>query len=50
MSATNKRFALGRGLEALLGDDEVTFELSSNNDVDEFVKNTVFNGEMSEEL
>jgi len=50
MNAANKKFGLGRGLEALLGTDEVKFELSSDNDVEEFVKNTVFNGEMSEEI
>lgn len=50
MSSANKRFALGRGLEALLGDDEVTFELSEHNNIDDYVKNTVFKGDAVDEL
>ena len=50
MNSSNKKFGLGRGLEALLGEDEVTFQLDSKNDVEDFVKNTVFKGEMTDEI
>ena len=39
MSGNNKKFGLGRGLEALLGDDEINLDDVDN--VENFVNNTV---------
>ena len=40
MNASNKKYGLGRGIGALLGDDEL--DLDSSEAIDSFVKNTVF--------
>ena len=48
MSANNKKFGLGRGLEALLGDDEINLDDVDN--VENFVNNTVFKGEITQEI
>lgn len=48
MSANNKKYGLGRGLEALLGDDEINLE--NVKDVDAFVNNTVFKEEGTIEI
>ena len=43
MNANSKKFGLGRGLEALLGDEEINLNLDEENtDVSSFVNNTVF--------
>ena len=44
MSANSKKFGLGRGLEALLGDDNIGFENDNKDkiDIDKIVENTVF--------
>ncbi|MBR1904725.1 MAG: ParB/RepB/Spo0J family partition protein [Alphaproteobacteria bacterium] len=45
MSAGNKKFGLGRGLEALLGEDVIDWEEVENNEkvsIDKIVENTVF--------
>lgn len=44
MSANSKKFGLGRGLEALLGDDSIDFENDNKDkiDIDKIVENTVF--------
>ena len=47
MSA-NKKFGLGRGLEALLGDEEI--KLDDNIAVEEFVNNTVFKSDIINEI
>ena len=48
MNASNKKFGLGRGLEALLGDDELS--LDDAGDVENFVNNTVFKAENTNEV
>lgn len=51
MSNNNKKFGLGRGLEALLGDDEINLNLDDETtDVSDFVNNTVFKSENSNEI
>lgn len=47
MSANNKKFGLGKGLGALLGDDDDIL-LDDSKDVENFVKNTVFKEEGNE--
>ncbi|MBP1532413.1 MAG: ParB/RepB/Spo0J family partition protein [Alphaproteobacteria bacterium] len=47
MSA-NKKFGLGRGLEALLGDEEI--KLDDNVAVEDFVNNTVFKSDITNEI
>lgn len=43
MNANNKKFGLGRGLEALLGDEDINLDLDSETaDVNSLVENTVF--------
>ena len=43
MNANNKKYGLGRGLEALLGDDDLNLNLDDmDNDVTSFVENAVF--------
>ena len=43
MNTNNKKFGLGRGLEALLGDEEINLNLDDETtDVSSFVENTVF--------
>ncbi|MBR1840533.1 MAG: ParB/RepB/Spo0J family partition protein [Alphaproteobacteria bacterium] len=46
----NKKFGLGRGLEALLGEDDVDFETDKSKSIDYFVENTVFKNENSNEI
>jgi len=48
MNAVNKKFGLGRGLEALLGDDELNFDDAK--DVESFVNNTVFKADNANEI
>ncbi len=51
MNANSKKFGLGRGLEALLGDEELSFNLDDETaDVTSFVNNTVFKPENSNEI
>jgi ParB family chromosome partitioning protein len=50
MNANNKKFGLGRGLEALLGDEEINLNLDEDVDVGNFVNNTVFKAENSNEI
>lgn len=48
MSANNK-YGLGRGLETLLGDDDINID-DIGGDVDNFVNNTVFKNESANEI
>lgn len=49
MNANNKKFGLGRGLEALLGDEDINLDLDSETaDVSSLVENTVFKSEKNE--
>lgn len=49
MNTNNKKFGLGRGLEALLGDEEINLNLDDETtDVSNFVENTVFKSEKNE--
>lgn len=49
MNTNNKKFGLGRGLEALLGDEEINLNLDDETtDVSSFVENTVFKLEKNE--
>lgn len=49
MNTNNKKFGLGRGLEALLGDEEINLNLDDEtSDVSSFVENTVFKSEKNE--
>lgn len=49
MNANNKKFGLGRGLEALLGDEDISLDLDSETaDVNSLVENTVFKSEKNE--
>lgn len=49
MNTNNKKFGLGRGLEALLGDEEINLNLDDETtDVSSFVENTVFKTEKNE--
>ena len=49
MNANNKKFGLGRGLEALLGDEDINLDLDSETaDVSNLVENTVFKSEKNE--
>lgn len=48
MSSSNKKYGLGRGLEALLGDDEIN--LDNVEDVENFVNNTVFKKDDANEI
>lgn len=48
MSSSNKKYGLGRGLEALLGDDEIN--LNDVDDVENFVNNTVFKKDDANEI
>lgn len=49
MNANNKKFGLGRGLEALLGDEDINLDLDSETaDVNSLVENTVFESEKNE--
>ena len=41
MNTSNKKFGLGKGISALLGDDDDVL-LDDSKDVENFVKNTVF--------
>ena len=51
MNANNKKFGLGRGLEALLGDEEINLNLDDETaDVESLVENTVFKGADSNEI
>lgn len=46
MNANNKKFGLGRGLEALLGDEDINLNLDDETaDVSNLVENTVFKSE-----
>ena len=50
MNANNK-FGLGRGLEALLGDDEANFALDEeNSNIDTLLENTVFKTDVKNEI
>lgn len=49
MNASNKKFGLGKGISALLGDDDDIL-LDNSNDVENFVKNTVFKNDDSSEI
>ena len=46
----NKKFGLGRGLEALLGDEDINLNLDNAKDIDSFVNNTVFKDENTDEI
>lgn len=46
----NKKFGLGRGLEALLGDEDINLNLDNAKDIDSFVNNTVFKNENTDEI
>ena len=49
MNTNNKKFGLGLGLEALLGDEEINLNLDDETtDVSSFVENTVFKSEKNE--
>lgn len=49
MNANNKKFGLGRGLEALLGDEDISLDLDSETaDVNSLVENAVFKSEKNE--
>lgn len=49
MNANNKKFGLGRGLEALLGDEDMNLNLDDETaDVGSFVENAVFKSEKNE--
>ncbi len=49
MNTNNKKFSLGRGLEALLGDEEININLDDETtDVTSFFENTVFKSEKNE--
>lgn len=49
MNANNKKFGLGRGLEALLGDEDINLDLDSETaDVNSLVENAVFKSEKNE--
>lgn len=49
MNVNNKKFGLGRGLEALLGDEDINLDLDSETaDVNSLVENTVFKSEKNE--
>ena len=51
MNTNNKKFGLGRGLEALLGDDDINLNLDDvENDVSNFVENAVFKTEGFEDI
>lgn len=51
MNANNKKFGLGRGLEALLGDEEINLNLDDETaDVESLVENTVFKSADSSEI
>lgn len=51
MNNSNKKFGLGRGLEALLGDEEINLNLDDETaDVTDFVNNAVFKPENSNEI
>lgn len=51
MNNSSKKFGLGRGLEALLGDEEINLNLDDETaDVSDFVNNTVFKTENSNEI
>ena len=49
MNASNKKFGLGKGISALLGDDDDIL-LDNSNDVENFVKNTVFKNDDNSEI
>lgn len=46
----NKKFGLGRGLEALLGEDETSSKSEEVKNIDFYVKNTVFKSEGTDEI
>ena len=51
MNTKNKKFGLGRGLEALLGDEDINLNLDEETaDVSSFVENGVFKNENSNEI
>lgn len=51
MNTNNKKFGLGRGLEALLGDEEINLNLDDETaDVESLVENTVFKSADSNEI
>lgn len=51
MNANNKKFGLGRGLEALLGDEEINLNLDDETaGVESLVENTVFKSADSNEI
>ena len=51
MNTNNKKFGLGRGLEALLGDEDINLNLDEETaDVSSFVENGVFKNENSNEI
>lgn len=45
MNVANKKFGLGRGLEALLGDEDINLDLDGDNSVEKVLQNTVFKDE-----
>lgn len=47
---SNKKFGLGRGLEALLGEDDADFKSEEVKDINLLVENTVFKNEKSDEI
>lgn len=51
MNTNSKKFGLGRGLEALLGDEDINLNLDEETaDVSSFVENSVFKNENSNEI
>lgn len=51
MNANNKKFGLGRGLEALLGDEDINLNLDEETaDVSSFVENSVFKKDNPSEI
>ena len=51
MSSKNKKYGLGRGLEALLGDDDIDLNLSNTpSSLDSLIENTVFKSDSGREI
>lgn len=50
MSANNKKFGLGRGLEALLGDEDINLNLDDQIDLKDIGENTVFKSTSGREI
>ena len=50
MSSANNKFGLGRGLEALLGDEDTDFTLNEGSSIDTILNNSVFKPENKNEI